>query len=151
MAMLPFCGYNMADYFQHWLDMGIKGGATDSDSGGMPKIFYVNWFRRAEDGHWLWPGFGENCRVLKWVCERCDNEGDVVETPIGLLPTHDAIDRTGLDVPDEDMTELLRVDLDEWQQKIALFREHFAQFGDKLPAELSKQLDALEERLNAAK
>jgi len=142
MAMLPFCGYNMADYFQHWLDMGEKGGDK------MPKIFYVNWFRRAEDGHWLWPGFGENCRVLKWVCERCDGEGGVVETPLGLLPTNDAIDRTGLDVPDEDMAELLRVDLDEWQQKIALFREHYAQFGDKLPKELSEQLDALEQRLN---
>ncbi len=142
MAMLPFCGYNMADYFQHWLDMGAKGGAK------MPKIFYVNWFRRAEDGHWLWPGFGENSRVLKWVCERCDDQGESVETPIGLLPTKDAIDRAGLDVPDEDMAELLRVDLDEWKQKIALFREHYARFGDKLPPELNKQLDALEQRLN---
>ena len=142
MAMLPFCGYHMADYWQHWLDMGAKGGDK------MPKIFYVNWFRRAADGHWLWPGFGENCRVLKWVCERCDDQGDVVETPIGLLPTQDAIDRTGLDVPDEDMAELLRIDLDEWKQKIELFREHYAKFGDKLPAELIQQLDALEQRLN---
>ncbi|MEM9347856.1 MAG: phosphoenolpyruvate carboxykinase (GTP) [Planctomycetota bacterium] len=141
MAMLPFCGYNMADYFQHWLDMGAKGGDK------MPKIFYVNWFRRAEDGHWLWPGFGENSRVLKWVCERCDGKGGAVETPIGLLPTQDAIDRSGLDVPDEDMAELLRVDVDEWKQKTSLFREHYAQFGDKLPAELAEQLEALEGRL----
>lgn len=141
MAMLPFCGYNMADYFQHWLDMGAKGGEK------MPKIFYVNWFRRAQDGHWLWPGFGENCRVLKWVCERCDGKGDAIETPLGLLPTQGAIDIGGLDIPEEDMAELLRVDLDEWREKIALFREHYAQFGDKLPAELAKQLDALEQRL----
>ncbi|MGB1123833.1 MAG: phosphoenolpyruvate carboxykinase (GTP) [Phycisphaeraceae bacterium] len=144
MAMLPFCGYHMADYWQHWLDMGKTGGDK------MPKIFYVNWFRRAADGHWLWPGFGENCRVLKWVCERCDGKGGTVETPIGLLPTNVAIDRTGLHVPDEDMAELLRVDLEEWREKIGLFREHYAQFGDKLPAELTKQLDALEQRLASA-
>jgi phosphoenolpyruvate carboxykinase (GTP) len=144
MAMLPFCGYHMADYWQHWLDMGKTGGDK------MPKIFYVNWFRRAADGHWLWPGFGENCRVLKWVCERCDGKGGTVETPIGLLPTNVAIDRTGLHVPDEDMAELLRVDLEEWREKIGLFREHYAQFGDKLPAELTKQLDALEQRLTSA-
>ncbi|MFK7788978.1 MAG: phosphoenolpyruvate carboxykinase (GTP) [Phycisphaeraceae bacterium] len=144
MAMLPFCGYNMADYFQHWLDMGETGGKN------MPKIFYVNWFRRAEDGHWLWPGFGENARVLKWVCERCDGKGDVIDTPIGLLPTQDGIDLAGLDLPAEDMAELLRIDTDEWTQKIPLFREHYAQFGDKLPPELAKQLDALEERLGAA-
>ena len=144
MAMLPFCGYHMADYWQHWLDMGKTGGDK------MPKIFYVNWFRRAADGHWLWPGFGENCRVLKWVCERCDGKGGAVETPLGLLPTNVAIDRTGLHVPDEDMAELLRVDLEEWREKIGLFREHYAQFGDKLPAELTKQLDALEQRLASA-
>jgi len=144
MAMLPFCGYHMADYWQHWLDMGNKGGEK------MPRIFYVNWFRRAEDGHFLWPGFGENCRVLKWVCERCDDQGETVETPLGLLPTQGAIDTTGLDVPVEDMKELLRVDLDEWKQKVGMFRDHFAKFGDKLPPELAKQLDALEERLNAA-
>ena len=123
--------------------MGVKGGDK------MPKIFYVNWFRRAQDGHWLWPGFGENCRVLKWVCERCDGEGGAVETPIGLLPTDDAIDTAGLDVPADDMQELLRVDLSEWKEKIALFRDHFAKFGDKIPAELVKQLDALDARLNA--
>ena len=144
MAMLPFCGYHMADYWQHWLDMGKTGGDK------MPKIFYVNWFRRAADGHWLWPGFGENCRVLKWVCERCDGKGGAVETPLGLLPTNVAIDRTGLHVPDEDMAELLRVDLEEWREKIGLFREHYAQFGDKLPAELTKQLDALEGRLSSS-
>lgn len=144
MAMLPFCGYHMADYWQHWLDMGAKGGDK------MPKIFYVNWFRRAEDGHWLWPGFGENSRVLKWVCERCDGQGDAIETPIGLLPTPDAIDCTGLDMPDQDMAELLRVDINEWQQQIPLFRDHYAKFGDKLPPELTNQLDALEQRLSEA-
>lgn len=144
MAMLPFCGYHMADYWQHWLDMGIKGGDK------MPKIFYVNWFRRAKDGHFLWPGFGENSRVLKWVCQRCDDQGDAVETPLGLLPTPDAIDTTGLDIPDQDMAELLRVDHEEWTQKIPLFRDHYAQFGDKLPAELAKQLDELQARLNAS-
>ena len=152
MAMLPFCGYHMADYFQHWLDMGKNGGDK------MPKIFYVNWFRRAEDGHFLWPGYGENSRVLKWVCQRCDaprevpadQQEGVTVTPLGLLPTQDAIDTTGLDLPDADMAELLSIDLDEWREKIPLFREHYAQFGDKLPAALAKQLDALEERLNAS-
>jgi len=144
MAMLPFCGYHMADYWQHWLDMGNKGGDK------MPKIFYVNWFRRAKDGHFLWPGFGENSRVLKWVCQCCDGKGKTTETPLGLMPTQDAIDLTGLNLPKEDMAELLRVDLEEWTQKIPLFREHYAKFGDKLPKELAKQLDALEERLNAA-
>ncbi|MGB0768791.1 MAG: phosphoenolpyruvate carboxykinase domain-containing protein, partial [Phycisphaeraceae bacterium] len=142
MAMLPFCGYHMGDYWQHWLDMGRKGGDK------MPKIFYVNWFRRADDGHFLWPGFGDNSRVLKWVCERCDGQGDAVESPLGLLPTQDAIDRTDLDVPDDDMAELLRVDREEWRQKIPLFREHYARFGEKLPDELVKQLDALEKRLS---
>jgi phosphoenolpyruvate carboxykinase (GTP) len=143
MAMLPFCGYHMADYWQHWLDMGVKGGDK------MPKIFYVNWFRRASDGHFLWPGFGENCRVLKWVCECCDGKAGTVETPLGLLPTNDAIDTTGLDIPADDMAELLHIDNNDWQQQIPLFREHYAQFGEKLPAELSKQLDALETRLNS--
>ena len=144
MAMLPFCGYHMADYWQHWLDMGHKGGEK------MPKIFYVNWFRRASDGHWLWPGYGENSRVLKWVCQRVDDQGDTVQTPIGLLPTPDAIDLAGLDIPDEDMAELLRVDIDEWRKQVPLFREHYAQFGDRLPTELSQQLDALERRLQSA-
>lgn len=145
MAMLPFCGYHMADYFQHWLDMGNQGGDK------MPKIFYVNWFRQGEDGHWLWPGFGENSRVLKWVCERCDGKGETVETPIGHLPTPESLDLEGLDIAEEDLKDLLRVTPSDWLQKIPAFRDHYAQFGDKLPAELAKQLDALEERLNTAK
>ncbi len=143
MAMLPFCGYNMADYFQHWLDMGQKGGSK------MPKIFYVNWFRRAKDGHFLWPGYGENSRVLKWVFDRCDAKGHAVQTPLGYLPTEDGIDLTGLNLPAEDLRELLHIDLDEWKQQVAQFRAHYAQFGDTLPVELSHQLDAMEQRLNA--
>ncbi|MEM1355790.1 MAG: phosphoenolpyruvate carboxykinase (GTP) [Planctomycetota bacterium] len=148
MAMLPFCGYHMGDYLQHWLDMGAKGGDK------MPKIFYVNWFRQGDDGHWLWPGFGDNSRVLKWVCERCDAPDDptgVTETPIGLLPKADALDLTGLDLPDQDLAELLEVNPEHWLQKIPVFRDHFDKLGDKLPAELAKQLDALEQRLNALK
>ena len=144
MAMLPFCGYHMADYWQHWLDMGAKGGAK------MPKIFYVNWFRRAKDGHFLWPGFGENARVLKWVCERCDDQDNAIETPLGYLPTKGGIDLTGLKMSEADLDELMRIDIDEWKQQVPLFREHYAKFGDKLPAELSKQLDALAQRLDAA-
>ena len=143
MAMLPFCGYHMADYWQHWLDVGKKGGDK------MPKVFYVNWFRKDADGHWLWPGFGENSRVLKWVCERCDGKADSVETAIGHLPTPESLDTEGLDISDKDFEALLKVDKGEWLQKIPMFREHYAKFGDRLPAELAQQLDALEQRLNA--
>ncbi len=143
MAMLPFCGYHMADYWRHWLDMGKKGGAK------MPRIFYVNWFRQGADGHWLWPGFGENSRVLKWVCERCDGKADAVETPIGHLPAPGSLDLAGLKIPDKDLAELLEVKNEDWLQKIPAFREHYARFGDKLPSELANQLDALEQRLKA--
>ncbi|HCD35214.1 MAG TPA: phosphoenolpyruvate carboxykinase (GTP) [Phycisphaerales bacterium] len=145
MAMLPFCGYNMAEYFGHWLEMGKKEGAK------MPKVFYVNWFRKSPEGKWLWPGFGENGRILKWVCERVDGKGEVVETPIGNLPTADSIDLSGIDVPAEDMAELLKVDANEWLQVIPSMEEHYAKFGAKLPAELKAQLDALKARLEAAK
>jgi len=143
MAMLPFCGYHMGDYFQHWLDMGDAGGDA------MPKIFYVNWFRKGSDGHWLWPGFGENSRVLKWVCQRCHGEADAVETPIGLLPTPASLDLDGLDIPEEDLADLLTVSAEKWIERIPVFREHFAKFGDKLPQRLANQLDALEQRLKA--
>jgi len=143
MAMLPFCGYHMADYWQHWLDIGKKGGDK------MPKIFYVNWFRKGTDGHWLWPGFGENSRVLKWVCERCDGKADAIETPIGHLPAPGSLDISGLDIPEKDFAELLKVDPSEWIQKVPMFREHYARFGEKLPDELADQLDALEKRLQA--
>ncbi|QDU72080.1 phosphoenolpyruvate carboxykinase (GTP) [Mucisphaera calidilacus] len=145
MAMLPFCGYNMGDYWQHWLNMGNKPGAQ------MPKVFYVNWFRKTAEGKWLWPGFGENSRVLKWICDRVDGKGEVVETPIGNLPTADGIDISGLDVSAEDMAELLKVDAEEWLAVIPAMKEHFAKFEDKLPAALATELTDLEARLNAAK
>ncbi len=144
-AMLPFCGYNMADYFAHWLEIGNR---ARPDAGKLPKIFYVNWFRKDEDGRFLWPGFGENSRVLAWVFERCAGRGAANETPIGLIPPVgvDGIDTNGLDVSAEDMAELLRVDVDEWKTQLPQFREYLAKF-DNLPAELTSQLDALETRL----
>jgi phosphoenolpyruvate carboxykinase (GTP) len=138
MAMLPFCGYNMADYFGHWLHMGAAG-----DADKMPKIFFVNWFRRDDDGRFLWPGYGENSRVLKWVFERLDGTAGAVETAIGYLPTPDAIDTSGLDVSADDMAALLSVDIDGWKSALPQFETHFAQFGDKLPAELTEQLQQL--------
>lgn len=143
-AMLPFIGYNVSDYLQHWLDIGTK---TEEDK--LPKIFYVNWFRKDQNGKWLWPGFGENSRVLKWVVERVSGEGKAVKTPIGYMPTTDAIDCAGLDVSDTDMAELLKVNKDEWIKEVASIREHYAKFGEKLPAELKAQLEALESRLKA--
>lgn len=141
-AMLPFCGYHMGDYFQHWLDIGAK-----ADPDKLPKIFYVNWFRKTKDGKWLWPGYGENSRVLKWIFEQVSGEGKAEKTAIGYMPTIDAIDRSGLDVSDADMAELLKVDKEEWLNEVASIREHYAKFGSKLPQELVAQLDALEKRL----
>jgi len=141
-AMLPFCGYNMGDYFQHWINVGKK-----TDSAKLPKIFYVNWFRKTADGKWLWPGYGENSRVLKWVFERVDGKAEAQETPIGHMPTLHSIDREGLDVNETDMAELLKVDKSEWLKEVASIREHYSKFGDRLPEELKKQLDALEKRL----
>jgi phosphoenolpyruvate carboxykinase (GTP) len=142
-AMLPFCGYNMADYFAHWLEVGRRDGAK------LPQIFYVNWFRKDEDGQFLWPGFGENSRVLAWVFERCAGRGAAEQTPIGLIPPvgGEGIETDGLDVSDEDMAELLRVDVDQWKAQLPQFREHLAKF-DRLPGELNAQLDALEQRLS---
>ena len=142
MAMLPFCGYNMGDYFAHWLEMGEK---TDADK--LPKIFYVNWFRKDADGGWLWPGFGENSRVLKWIVERVAGKSEAVETPIGYLPAAGAIDTTGVDVTEAKMDELLTVNVEEWLNEIASIREHYERFGDRLPAALSDELAALEARL----
>ena len=138
MAMLPFCGYNMADYFGHWLEMGAKG-----DESKLPKIFFVNWFRRDDNGRFLWPGYGENSRVLKWVFERLDGTADAVETPIGYLPAPGSLDVTGLDVSEADMAELLSVDADGWRSALPQFETHFAQFGDRLPGELTDQLQHL--------
>jgi phosphoenolpyruvate carboxykinase (GTP) len=142
-AMLPFCGYNMADYFAHWLEIGQ---ATDADK--LPKIFYVNWFRKGADGKFLWPGFGENGRVLAWVFSRISGEGAFVETPIGRIPTTEGgLELDGLDVAAEDMAELLRVDPEEWKAELPLIEEYFDTFGDKVPAELRSQLEALRQRL----
>jgi phosphoenolpyruvate carboxykinase (GTP) len=142
-AMLPFCGYNMADYFAHWLKFSDR-----FDESKLPKIFYVNWFRKGEGGKWLWPGYGENSRVLEWVFERTAGRGEAVETPIGYVPTANAIDVEGLDVSKEDMAELLTVHVDEWRAEVPLIREHFAQFGDRLPAQLAALVDDLEARLS---
>ncbi|HEX7010692.1 MAG TPA: phosphoenolpyruvate carboxykinase (GTP) [Phycisphaeraceae bacterium] len=151
MAMLPFCGYHMADYWQHWLNMGQRGGADGSSFGKMPRIFYVNWFRKNEQGKFIWPGFGENARVLAWIFDRCDGQGAYVETPIGHLPTPDAIDTSGLSIPAQDMQQLLSIDVEGWKQEIASIREHYARFGDKLPQRLAQELDDLDKRLQAAR
>ncbi len=143
-AMLPFCGYNMADYLGHWLDMGRTLPADK-----LPKVFYVNWFRKDASGRWLWPGFGDNSRVLEWVFERTAGRGDAVETAIGFLPAPGAIDVSGLGVSDADMAELLRVDEDDWKAEVPSIEEHYAQFGDHLPAPLRDQLDALAKRVGA--
>ncbi len=140
-AMQPFCGYNMGDYFQHWLDMGDRLGRH------APRIFYVNWFRKTPDGKWLWPGYGENSRVLKWMCERVDAAAGAVATPIGHLPTAADLDLTGLNIPAEDLAELLRVDLDAWRAEAPKIDHHFAQFGDRLPERLRRQVAGLRERL----
>ena len=137
MAMLPFCGYNMADYFGHWLSLGARDGDN------LPKIFFVNWFRRDDDGRFLWPGYGENSRVLKWVFERVAGSADAVRTAIGDLPAPGALDLNGLDVNEADLAELLKVDADGWKAAIPQIENHFAQFGDKLPTALSAQLQQL--------
>jgi phosphoenolpyruvate carboxykinase (GTP) len=144
MAMLPFCGYHMGDYFGHWLACGRRDGAE------LPKIFMVNWFRKDAEGDFLWPGFGENSRVLAWVFERCDERGGAEETPIGLVPSGDALDTSGVDLPEGAMQKLLRVDPGEWREQLPRLHEHFAQFGDKLPDDLAEQLKALERRLDEA-
>jgi phosphoenolpyruvate carboxykinase (GTP) len=144
-AMLPFCGYHMADYFAHWLKIGRRDGAT------LPKIFYVNWFRKdLETGDFLWPGFGENSRVLEWVFRRCDDAAEARETPIGHVPTPDALNTAGLSIEPDELEEILAVDPEQWQAEIPPIREFFEEFGDKLPQELAAQLDALEERLRKA-
>ncbi len=142
-AMLPFCGYNMGDYFAHWLSVGAAG-----DPEKLPKIFYVNWFRKDADGKWLWPGYGENSRVLEWVFERAAGRGDAVETPIGWVPAPGAIDIEGTGVSKEDLDELLRVDGDEWRAEIPLIRQHFDTFGDHLPSQLRAAVDEMERRLS---
>jgi phosphoenolpyruvate carboxykinase (GTP) len=144
-AMLPFCGYHMADYWGHWLEIGKREGAK------LPKIFYVNWFRKdLESGKFLWPGFGENSRVLEWVFRRCDDAAEAAETPIGRVPTVGSLNTEGLDMPEDELAQILAVDAAQWKAEVAPIREFFAEFGDRLPAEVAAQLDALEERLNRA-
>ena len=128
MAMLPFCGYHMGDYFAHWLETGRREGAQ------LPKIFYVNWFRKDEDGRWLWPGYGENSRVLAWVFGRVAGTADARETPIGHLPTEGALPTEGLDISDEDLAALLEVDVEQWKAEIPSIREHYAQVRRQAPA-----------------
>jgi phosphoenolpyruvate carboxykinase (GTP) len=145
-AMLPFCGYNMGDYFAHWLDVGAKAETEDL----LPKIFYVNWYRKGEDGTFLWPGFGENSRVLEWIISRLDGTAEGTDTPIGIVPPKDALNLEGIEVSDAAMDELLAVDVDIWKQEAALIPEHFETFGDKLPAILWSQYESLVARLEAA-
>jgi phosphoenolpyruvate carboxykinase (GTP) len=143
MAMLPFIGYNAGDYFNHWIEMGKHA----RDEALLPRIFYVNWFRRGEGGRFLWPGYGENSRVLKWVVERLEGTGAAVETPIGAVPAPGALDVTGLDMTPEDVAAALLVDVQEWRAEVPAVAEWFAKFGDKLPAVLWAELDALKARL----
>ena len=142
MAMLPFIGYHGGDYFNHWIKVG-----KDNDAAKLPRIFYVNWFRRDDDGNFIWPGFGENSRVLKWVIERIEGKAAATETPIGHVPTPDALDLEGLDTDEDDLAAALKVDPEEWKGEIPQITEWFEKFGDKLPAVLWTELDGLKARL----
>lgn len=145
MAMLPFCGYNMADYWGHWLSIGRRVGAR------LPRIYQVNWFRKSPAGDFLWPGYGENGRVLKWIFERCEGTGHAVETPIGNLPRPDDVDVEGLeDFSEKQLQELLRVDIEGWTAEVRGVEEYYASFGDRVPTELREELDALRQRLKDA-
>ena len=140
-AMKPFCGYNMGDYFKHWIEMGKKLGSN------APKIFYVNWFRKSSDGKFLWPGFSDNSRVLKWMCERVDGKVGTRQTPIGLLPNNGDLDLSGLNISAEEMQELTSINPDEWKAEISGIQKHFETFGSRLPGELGQQLKEFIERL----
>jgi phosphoenolpyruvate carboxykinase (GTP) len=141
-AMLPFCGYHIGDYLAHWLSM-----AERTDRAKLPKIFFVNWFRKNSNGRWLWPGYGENSRVLKWICERVDGTGKAQRTPIGFLPSLDGLDLSGLDIADADLRTLLSVDVERWRAEADDIGAYYATLGTFLPAELARQLDALRARL----
>lgn len=141
MAMLPFCGYNMADYWRHWLEIGRRPGAR------LPRIYYVNWFRKGEDGRFLWPGFGENGRVLKWVHERCSEKASGRDTPIGVVPGPQELDLSGLELDAAAIEALTSVDREGWLSEIPKIREYYARFGDRLPEALAAELDRLEQRL----
>jgi phosphoenolpyruvate carboxykinase (GTP) len=142
MAMLPFCGYNMADYFGHWLKLG-----RDADAAKLPKVFLVNWFRKDDEGKFLWPGYGENSRVLAWVFRRCDGEGETVETPLGLLPAAGELNTEGLEIGEAALEELLRVDPEAVREQLPQVEEFLARFGDRLPDQIEGQLEALKRRL----
>ena len=144
MAMLPFCGYNMGDYFAHYLHIGQRDGVT------LPRIYYVNWFRTDENGKFLWPGYGENSRVLKWIFERCEGKAHAIDTPIGRLPLPADLDTAGLDVSEENLKQLLSVDVEGWLAEVPLIRQHFAKFGTHLPEGLEHELEDLEERLRTS-
>ncbi len=144
MAMLPFCGYNMADYWQHWIRIGETAGAQ------LPKIFYVNWFRKDESGGFVWPGFGENARVLEWIFNRCEGSADAIDTPIGLLPALDGINFDGLNLSETDIATLLKVDIDGWQSELPLIEDYYQTFGDRVPQALYDELAQLKLRLAAA-
>jgi phosphoenolpyruvate carboxykinase (GTP) len=146
MAMLAFCGYNMGDYFAHWLKIGQHSAASQ-----LPRIFYVNWFRQDESGKFLWPGYGENSRVLKWIFERCDGKVHAQETPIGRLPNPSDLDTKGLDLSSDKLGKLLNVDIEGWLAEVPRIKEHFAKFGDRLPQGLRDEVTGLEQRLKAAK
>lgn len=143
-AMLPFCGYNMGDYFKHWFDIQKK---TTSDK--LPRVFYVNWFRKGEKGEWLWPGFGENSRVLKWIFERCDGKENTVETPIGYIPDENGLDTTGLNISSDTIHKLLDVSVPEWKEEALKLKEYFKIFGERLPDKMKEELQVLEKRLGS--
>jgi phosphoenolpyruvate carboxykinase (GTP) len=144
-AMLPFCGYNMGDYFAHWLSFARRTGRDQ-----LPRIFFVNWFRRSASGRWLWPGYGENSRVLKWICERVEGSGAAVESPIGRLPAPGALDLSGLSLGPDSLRELLAVDVPGWKQEVQDIAASYAAFGARLPTALQDQLQELRTRLGAA-
>jgi phosphoenolpyruvate carboxykinase (GTP) len=146
MAMLPFCGYNMGDYFAHWLKMGAK-----SEPSKLPKIYYVNWFRQDERGRFLWPGYGENSRVLKWIFERCEGKVGAKDTAIGRVPEPAHLDTRGLDLPAANLAKLLGVDVEGWLAEVPLIKQHFAQFGSHLPEAMNRELEGLAKRLRSAK
>jgi len=145
-AMLPFCGYHMGDYFGHW----VKIGETAPDKAKLPQIFNVNWFRKSPEGKFLWPGYGDNIRVLKWIFERVEGTTDADQTAIGYVPKANAIDISGLNGVAENMAELLKVNKSEWDAEFELIKEHYAKFGDRLPAEMKKQYNSLTDRLKKA-
>jgi phosphoenolpyruvate carboxykinase (GTP) len=143
MAMLPFIGYNAGDYVNHWLEIGKQ-----ADAAKLPKIYQVNWFRRdREDGSFLWPGFGDNARVLKWIIERLDGSGEGVDTPVGIVPAPGALDTTGLDMTEEQVAKALEVNAEEWATELGLIEEWLAKFGDKLPSQMSDELATLKSNL----